>query len=66
MILQLLWIIADVSPAVLMSGPGQTRHFDRAPITSGLLQQADLLKVRRHVSNVPISEVVALFDNLVR
>jgi hypothetical protein len=32
MILQLLWIIADVSPTVLMSGPGQTRHFDRAPI----------------------------------
>src|SRR5439155_20669073 len=36
---------------------GQTRHFDRVPITSGLPQQADLLRVRRHVSNVPITEV---------
>ena len=34
-----------------MSQMGQSRHFDRAPITSGLLQQADLLRVRRHVSN---------------
>src|SRR4051812_5738573 len=47
-----------------MSQLGQTRHFDRAPITSGLLQQADLLRVRRHVSNVPIADKSAVADTL--
>src|SRR5438552_17533218 len=41
-----------------MSELGQTRHFDRAPITSGLLQQADLIRVRRHVSNVPLAVIL--------
>jgi len=34
----------------------QTRHFDRAPLTSGLPQLADILRVNRHVSNVPFAE----------
>jgi hypothetical protein len=29
------------------------RHFDRAPLTSGLPRQADILRVFRHVSKVP-------------
>jgi len=33
---------------------GQTRHFDHAPITSGLPRQADNFSAARHVSNVPI------------
>jgi hypothetical protein len=40
-----------------MSAPGQTRQFDRAPMTSGLPQQADLLRVRRHVSKVPTPDI---------
>jgi hypothetical protein len=31
---------------------GQSRHFDRAPLTSGLPQLADILRVIRHVSKV--------------
>lgn len=36
---------------------GQTRHFGRAPMTSGLPRQADILSACRHVSNVPLPEV---------
>jgi hypothetical protein len=43
-----------------MSQLGQSRHLDRAPLTSGLLPTPDILSTRRHVSNVPISEMVAL------
>jgi hypothetical protein len=32
---------------------GQSRHFDRAPLTSGFPQLADILRVIRHVSKVP-------------
>jgi hypothetical protein len=32
---------------------GQSRHFDRAPLTSGT-QLADILRLIRHVSKVPI------------
>jgi hypothetical protein len=38
---------------------GQSRHFDRTPLTSGLPRLADILWVSRHVSKVPISEVRA-------
>jgi hypothetical protein len=31
---------------------GQTRHFDRASVTSGLPQSTDILRVRRPVSKV--------------
>jgi hypothetical protein len=31
------------------------RYFDRAPLTSGLLQLAGILRVNRHVSKVPIN-----------
>jgi hypothetical protein len=34
----------------------QTRHFDRAPLTSGT-QLADILRVNRHVSNVPFADI---------
>jgi class 3 adenylate cyclase len=37
-----------------MSVLGQSRHFDLAPITSGLPRQADIRIVRRHVSKVPL------------
>jgi hypothetical protein len=30
----------------------QTHHFDRALITSGLPQEAEMLRVRQHVSKV--------------
>src|ERR1700682_2223604 len=33
---------------------GQTRHFDRAPTTSGLPRQADNFRAGWHVSKVPI------------
>jgi hypothetical protein len=36
-----------------MSLVGQSRHFDRAPLTSGLLPTSDILSARRHVANVP-------------
>ena len=40
-------------PAVFMSDMGQSRRFDRAPLTSGLPRLADILGVSRHVSKVP-------------
>jgi len=39
-----------------MSASGQSRHFDSAPVTSGLRQLADILRVIRHVSKVPIPD----------
>jgi hypothetical protein len=44
----------------LMSEMGQSRHFGRAPITSGLPQQADVFGVRRHVSKVPKTDLRTL------
>jgi hypothetical protein len=41
---------------------GQSRHFDRAPLTSGLPRLADILRVIRHVSNVPIGDNVLFHD----
>jgi hypothetical protein len=38
---------------------GHSRHFDVAPITSGLPQQADIFSGRRHVSNVPMAGSIA-------
>ena len=40
-----------------MSLVGHSRHFDRAPLTSGLPRLADILRVSRHVANVPEPEV---------
>jgi hypothetical protein len=37
----------------LMSESGQKHRFERRPITSGLPPAPDILRVRRHVSNVP-------------
>src|SRR6202043_4252656 len=36
-----------------MSESVQSRHFDRTPLTSGLPQLPDILRVERHVSKVP-------------
>src|SRR6266852_8011501 len=38
-----------------MSHVGQSRYFDRAPLTSGLPRLTDILTVNRHVSNVPFT-----------
>jgi hypothetical protein len=43
-----------------MSELGQSRHFDRAPLASGLRRLADILKVSRHVSKVPNPDIAAL------
>jgi hypothetical protein len=40
-----------------MTALGQTRHFDGAPLTSGLPQLADILWGSRHVSKVPIGDI---------
>jgi hypothetical protein len=39
---------------LLKSALGQKRRFDLLPMTSGLPLSTDILRVRRHVSNVPI------------
>src|SRR5450631_448769 len=44
-----------------MSLLGQSHRFDRAPITSGPRREADILRVRRHVSKVPTTKVPASF-----
>jgi hypothetical protein len=36
---------------------GQPRHVDRARLTSGLPRLADILRVIRHVSKVPLSDI---------
>lgn len=36
---------------------GRQRRFDLRPVTSGLPRRTDILRVRRHVSKVPNSEV---------
>jgi hypothetical protein len=36
-----------------MSRLGHSRHFDRAPLTSGLPRTPDMLSARRHVAKVP-------------
>src|SRR4030081_592848 len=41
---------------------GQSRRSERGLITSGLPRQADIFRCRRHVSNVPDSEVVVASD----
>jgi hypothetical protein len=38
-----------------MSQMGQKRRFDRRLVTSGLPRLADIFRVRRHVSKVPIA-----------
>ena len=42
-----------------MSELGQSRHFDGAPITSGLPREADIFRVRRYVSKVPTTDSCA-------
>jgi len=48
-----------------MSVVGQSRHFDRTPMTSGLPRLTDIFGVRRHVSNVQLNRHGPLFDHLV-
>ena len=40
-----------------MSGAGQSRHLDRAPLTSGLPRVADIFSVCRHVSKAPTAVI---------
>ena len=46
-------------PEPLMSHSGQSRHFDHAPLTSGLPRLADIPRVSRHVSKVPRPELAS-------
>jgi hypothetical protein len=39
-----------------MSELGHSRRFDGRPATSGLPRSADIRRVRRHVSNVPVAD----------
>jgi hypothetical protein len=43
----------------VISEKGQSRRFDRPPITSGGTRLTDIFGVRRHVSNVPSIDVIA-------
>jgi hypothetical protein len=36
---------------------GQSRHFDRAPLTSGLPRSTDIVSTGRHVSKVPTGDI---------
>jgi hypothetical protein len=44
---------SDRSSKGATSGMGQTRHFEHAPIASGITREADILRAGRHVSKVP-------------
>jgi hypothetical protein len=45
-----------------MSDLGHSRRSDRAPFTSGLPRLADILRVGRHVSNVPKAALALASD----
>ena len=45
-----------------MSAAGHSRRFDRVQLTSGPTPQADIIADRRHVSKVPLAEVVAAYS----
>jgi hypothetical protein len=45
-----------------MSPYGQSRRLNPPPITSGVPRSTDVLKVSRHVSNVPAPEVTTWLD----
>ena len=65
--------ITPLAHSIAWSGrrpPHQSRHIDHDPATSGLPLETDILRVRRHVSNVPTRDSCAaaeasLFDDLV-
>jgi hypothetical protein len=44
------------------SAKGQKRRFDSRPVTSGLSRIADNFQTSRHVSKVPISDIIRLPD----
>ena len=48
---------AHFNPAMHGLVLGQSRHSGGAPVSSGLPRKADVLSVRRHVSNVPKTEI---------
>jgi hypothetical protein len=54
-------ILRRVSIFEFLHSQGQKRRFDRAPFTSGLPQQTDILRVPRQVSKVPTAEVQVYF-----
>ena len=50
-------ILRRVSIFEFLHSQGHSRHFDRAPVTSGLPQQADNPGAGQHVSKVPQADV---------
>ena len=46
------------TPSDRMSLVGQSRHFDRPPVTSALPREADILRVIRHVAEVPAADAL--------
>jgi hypothetical protein len=45
---------------MFLTALGQKRRLDRGLTTSGLFRLADMLRVRRHVANVPLSDTAGL------
>jgi hypothetical protein len=45
-------VLRESSTSKFSHSLGQTRHFDRAPTTSGLPRLTDIIRVGRHVSNL--------------
>ena len=44
------------------SEKGQSRHFGRAPLTSGLPRTTDIVRPTRHVGKVPGTDIQARFE----
>src|SRR5216684_3235762 len=58
-------VTASGDPVLGVKFPGPTRHsrhFDRAPITSGLPRLADIFRDRLHVSKVPKGDMRRLYS----
>jgi hypothetical protein len=49
---------------VSVSPPGQKRHFDSRPVTSGLPRSTDIFRVCRHAPNVPEPELARILGGL--
>lgn len=43
--------------AAFVSGWGQSRRFNRPPLTSGLARSADIFRIIRHVSKVSETDI---------
>jgi len=54
------WGGKAIHAALRMSASGQSRRFAPPPMTSGLPPEADTVTAGRHVSKVPIAEILKL------